>query len=642
MATGGTEPDTTTTCPTGSTDEHKQPTFTSPATPGEVYRSRVWEDLRKLFKEDLLTDVMLAADGRSIPCHKVLLAAASKFFHDKFITNPESLEHNILEIDDLEFDTLTSVVSYIYRGNIELTVEKTEKLIPASVSLMVPELTADCKNFLDEKVNSDTADCSAIHKIAKANSLANTADKAWQVLRRNFQEFAVTEAFKDLTESELQEYLRDEELNVASEDPVFEALVTWVRHDLDDRKAKFDGLLQNIKLSHCSLSFLGGVVMTDPLVQSCLQNVAKAMHVQATTPSLHLGTPRKGYPSTKISAKEECAKVGDDTTGVKKVVATEVCAEVADESKRMKRDTLVAVFKNQIWKLHDDEAHWVKEKLSGVKMLPYSAACLAGDDVVLTGGELQNRAHKQCMKLSLSTLNWTVLPDLNEARRSHAAVCVGDTVYVLGGECDCGPMQYAAYAPSGVYGYGPKQYGGHPIASIQYPRDPMVEPMRSVEYLDMQTGAWLRSVSTDMSKPKPSLTAVRYMNTIYVFETYASAKKTCAFDTMTQRWRNKRNMPRYCTDGCSVLYGDRIYVLGGDEKSCMSYDPNQDTWEIHSSCVVDHARGTAVVWKNKILLCGGESTSVIEEYDPRRDTWNKWRHQLPHWIKEHAMFAVKL
>ena len=200
MATGGIEPGPTTTCAAESTDEYREQSLTPPSSPGEVYRSRVWEDMRNLFKEDLLTDVMLAAEGQSIPCHKVLLAAASKFFHEKFITNPESLEHNILEIDHLDFGTLTSVVLFIYSGKIELTVEKTEKLIPASVSLMLSELTDECKKFLDQKVTSDTLVCSTIHRIAKANSLTHTADKACQVLMRNFQEFAATDAFKNLTE----------------------------------------------------------------------------------------------------------------------------------------------------------------------------------------------------------------------------------------------------------------------------------------------------------------------------------------------------------------------------------------------------------------------------------------------------------
>ncbi len=239
---------------------------------------------------------MLIAEARSIPCHKVLLAASSEFFRDKLIINPESLEHNILEIEEIDFDTLTLVVSYIYSGNIELTVETTEKLIPASVSLMLPELTNECENFLDKKVNSGISDCSAICKIAKANSLENVAKKAWEVLLRNFNEVITTDAFKDSTENELEEYIRDENLNVASEDPVFEAVVTWVRHDMENREDKFEELMEHITLSHCSLGFLADVVMKEPLMQSGrgLQELAKAMHVHATSPSLRLGTARKG------------------------------------------------------------------------------------------------------------------------------------------------------------------------------------------------------------------------------------------------------------------------------------------------------------------------------------------------------------
>ncbi len=129
MATGGTETGLT----TAATD-----TRTSPEEPwsaaGEVYRCRVWQDLRSLFQEDELTDVMLTAEGQSIPCHRVLLAAASKFFHDKFVTHPESLDHNLLDIEDVDFDTLRSIVSFIYSGRVQLTGRKQRSFFqPVSV-----------------------------------------------------------------------------------------------------------------------------------------------------------------------------------------------------------------------------------------------------------------------------------------------------------------------------------------------------------------------------------------------------------------------------------------------------------------------------------------------------------------------------
>ncbi len=114
----------------------------------DKYKARVWDDLRNLFHQDELTDVMLAAEGQSIPCHRVLLAAASKFFHEKFVVYPESLEHNVLDIESIDFDTLTAIVSFVYNGRVALSLETIEKLTLASIRLLLPELTNMCKDFL--------------------------------------------------------------------------------------------------------------------------------------------------------------------------------------------------------------------------------------------------------------------------------------------------------------------------------------------------------------------------------------------------------------------------------------------------------------------------------------------------------------
>ena len=61
----------------------------------------------------------------------------------------------------------------------------------------------------------------------------------------------------------------------------------------------------------------------------------------------------------------------------------------------------------------------------------------------------------------------------------------------------------------------------------------------------------------------------------------------------------------------------------------MSYDPDQDQWETHLKSAVTNLAPSAVVWKDRILLCGGVNSSVIEEYNHDTDTWSEWKHQLP-------------
>ncbi len=586
MATGGTgtddllSPGNTSVEGTGS-----QPEVWSSAS-GEVYRSRVWEDLRGLFQQDQLTDVMLAADGQSIPCHKVLLAASSKFFHDKFITNPESMEHNLLDIEGVDIDTLISIVSFIYSGRIELTVEKTEKLIPASISLLLPELTNTCKEFLLHKVKHDITACVSVHRVATVLSQDDVRDEAWKMMLEKFILIAKSDSFKEMSESELLKYITDEWLHVANEDPVFEAVVSWVRHDLQNRKSRFESLLESITLSHCSYRFLGDFVRKEPLMKSvmCLERLAEALGGYYSLGSAHLGTPRR----------------------------------------RFNVDTLIVVYSDRYWKLKAEESEWVSTRLRRIRNLRNSHACLAVDGILFTGGMFDNkvnqRAAVECWKLSLPALVEIEMSDLNVARHSHASVRVGNKVYVLGGAGDA---------------------------------------MKSVECLEHKDASW--QILGDITFPLYDHTAVNYNDLIYAFggsstdteveyqdrrfgshrffrETQACL--TLQLDTQSGIWSKKADMPQDCIRGSSVVYRDRLYVLGGNTNCCMSYDPHQDQWKIHSGPNTYHEGASAVVWEDRILLCGGRITSVIEEYDPDTDIWSEWKYKLPETTDYPTVFAI--
>ncbi len=579
MATGGAS----LSLPASIETSYKlQLTKKSATSPGELYRSRVWENLRELFYQDHLTDVMLAAEGQSIPCHKMLLAAASKFFCDKFITNPESLEHNILDIEHIDFDTLTSVVTYIYSGDIELTVTKTEKLLPASVSLMLPELTKECKTFLGER-NSNISDCIAVYYIAKDNSLENTANEAWENMLDNFQDIIRTNAFKELSETELQKYIGDKDLKVGSGEPMFEAVVSWVRHDMDNRKDRFPTLLEHVTLSHCSIDFLNDVAMQEPLmrnVDGSMYRIFEALASQARP--LQLGA------------------LGEMDHGNNSLLA--ICLMHGKHSYN---------YSLQCWVLTGGATKWLKKTaMAGdIYIGPFTCVsiCRVRDGILITGNGSLGNMNK---KLSLPTLNCTDVSGFNVPRYYHASVFVGGRAYVL---------------------------GGHNNGALN-----------CVEYLDEKTGSWC--ATTDLPIPLAEHTAVDYKHFIYVFggagidRSRTWSKATFAFSTVSKTWSRKANMPQYCTKGCSAVYKDRIYVLGGDCECFMSYTPEWNQWSRISRPRVNLKSGCAVVLGDRILLCGSggyDDTTVIEKYNPVTDTWTELKPSLPQ-TDCRALFAVRL
>ena len=274
-------------------------------------------------------------------------------------------------------------------------------------------------------------------------------------------------------------------------------------------------------------------------------------------------------------------------------------------------NTLIAIHQEEYWTLKDGESDWVRQGSSEGKKLRFSSSCMTGDGILVTGGLSDKGGRsKQCWKLTLPTLDWTPVIDLHVARYKHVAVSVGEQVCVVGG------------------------------------RNTML--VQSMECIDDQNRSW--NESCNMPFVLDGLTACSYKYLIYVFGGHASvfrsdtnmSKKTYAFDTTRDKWNKKADMPGACFRGTSVLHRDRIYVLGGRENCCMSYDPGQDQWKTHSTPGVKHIGTSAVVWKDRILLCGGENTSVIEEYNPDTDTWSEWKHQLPKAEADPGVFAIQM
>lgn len=570
MATGGVPKEVS------ETSEGSSPRPTTPAEqpqilPKELYKSRVFGDVRKLYQEEELTDVMVAADGQSIPCHKFLLAAASKYFRNKFVSHPETLEHNLLDVEGIDFVTLKAVVSFIYSCEIDLTVEKVKALLPASVRLMIPELTGACKDFLVDRVSEDQPDVSdaiTIYRISKESGLQDVPDLAWELMLDRFQDVVQTDAFKCLTETELKEYLQAERLNVINEDPVFEAVMTWVRHDLETREAQFESILKSVQLSHCSLDFLKDTVWKEPLMKDgkCndqLHKLVEALFCHTANTSMQRGAARAGY----------------------------------------KVETLIVVG-NAGWEQEDGELNWqpsLKYSLPhGLADAEWYSACMTKDAIVVSGGRINSKPITQCWKLVLDSLTWTVLPDLNEGRFCHTSVALGKNVYVLGGwDKHQTSLSSVECLPEDTTMWHMKSYMPKPAAQ--------------------HTAVGYKNIIYVFSGFTGS-----YANPVGFLPTFA-------LDTVSQTWTEKAELPKHCNGGSALSWGNRIYLVGGtlSTRCCFSYEPNMDQWTVLKCPGIGHFGGSAVIWNGRILLCGGQDTTNVEEYDPHTDSWTVWENELP-------------
>ncbi len=98
------------------------------------------------------------------------------------------------------------------------------------------------------------------------------------------------------------DYIQNENLKIPTEDPVFEAVVSWVNHQPHERESSFSRLMAHVRLRNCSPHYLTQVVSKEPLMDNheCQKILVSALvhHTAAAFPDSSnqpSAAPRRGY-----------------------------------------------------------------------------------------------------------------------------------------------------------------------------------------------------------------------------------------------------------------------------------------------------------------------------------------------------------
>ncbi len=434
------------------------------------------------------------AEGRSIPCpHKVVLAAASDFFQRKLISEVDDSAdaiHNLLEIENIEFTTIKQVVGYIYTGNLDtyVSLEAARKLVIASSLLLLHHLRRKCEEVLLTSV--DTSSCVDYYKFGKRYGLNCIKDKAQRLMHENFHEVVSGSGFLEMRMDEIIEYASSEDLAVTNENPVYQAVVRWVMHDVKARRDHFPSLLKYVRLSFCSPEFLRDVVAVDSLMENlpCKNLLMDAFIKQSRTSSSHsalaeaIPKPRRGYGKT-------CTLIMIGNIG-----------DYVHQTDRW-------------WVLKDD--NWEEMTHSRRPLCSGDiGACLLEDGILITGGDGdEGPASKECWLLSTQTLEWSRLPDMKNNRCSHGSVYCEGHAYVLGGTWESG--------------------------------DQAIQP--SVERLEKDRSRWTSMPA--IPEGRSDAAAVGYGSLIYIFGgnrpkgVWKGSNTNFEFNTLSQTWSERAPMP---------------------------------------------------------------------------------------------------
>ena len=532
------------------------------------------------------TDVTLLSGDIQIRCHRNVLAVASRYFQAMFRSGVEESTVQLTMAPEI----LSTIVQYIYTGEIKLTIDNVESLVKACDVLQLDTLKASCESFLMNQV--ERTNVFRVYRFAASYRLVNLERKARRFILSEFRTVAFTDEFKELSCTQLIEIIKDDDVNVEYEDVVFDAVLGWIRHDLANRKSLVEMIFGLVRLPYCSSNYLRNIHdNADLLTAKCFEYLHEATTFQADPVHQHEMSSCRTVPRTNFRVKYRLLVVGG-RTGVASREDDHNHCQYYEENMNC-------------WETLMDLPDSV-ERLYSV--------CRIDVGLLVTGGSKRGLAMDQCWLYHMATKTWEAMPPLFTARRYHRSVALGDGVYVLGG----------MDVDSNVLG--------------------------SMECLNVKQREW--APMPWMPEPVFYPMVATYGSKIFAFGgrqiPLTDVCCTQVFDTTEKQWSRLTDTPEVCSFGAAVTLNNCIYLVGGNNRTCLKYAPASDSWTRLSRPKLNHGTAPAAVWRGSILLAGGvrsgkdDLTSVIEQFDPVTDTWSVYNTTLkaPLWC--HSLFNVDL
>ncbi|XP_017751997.1 PREDICTED: kelch-like protein 12 isoform X1 [Rhinopithecus bieti] len=539
-----------------------------------THAKSILNSMNSLRKSNTLCDVTLRVEQKDFPAHRIVLAACSDYFCAMFTSELSEKGKPYVDIQGLTASTMEILLDFVYTETVHVTVENVQELLPAACLLQLKGVKQACCEFLESQL--DPSNCLGIRDFAETHNCVDLMQAAEVFSQKHFPEVVQHEEFILLSQGEVEKLIKCDEIQVDSEEPVFEAVINWVKHAKKEREESLPNLLQYVRMPLLTPRYITDVIDAEPFIRCSLQcrdlvDEAKKFHLRPELRSQMQG-PRT---RARLGANEVLLVVGGFGSQQSPIDVVEKYDPKTQEwsflpSITRKRRYVASV------SLHDRiyviGGYDGRSRLSSVECLDYTAdedgvwysvapmnvrrglagATTLGDMIYVSGGFDGSRRHTSMERYDPNIDQWSMLGDMQTAREGAGLVVASGVIYCLGG------------------------YDGLNI-------------LNSVEKYDPHTGHWTNV--TPMATKRSGAGVALLNDHIYVvggFDGTAHLSSVEAYNIRTDSWTTVTSMttPR-CYVGATVLRG-RLYAIAGyDGNSLLSsiecYDPIIDSWEVVTS-----------------------------------------------------------
>uniref|UniRef100_A0A2C9MAJ6 BTB domain-containing protein n=2 Tax=Biomphalaria glabrata TaxID=6526 RepID=A0A2C9MAJ6_BIOGL len=533
----------------------------------------------QLYKNKQFVDVSLRAEQSEFPCHKNVLAASSPYFLVMFSTSLAEGQQNCITLQDMEARTLELVLEYIYNGQVSLTEDTVQNLLSAANLFQLIPLRDGCAEFMMSHVT--VSNCIGVFFFAKAHQCNVLALKAKEIINNKFPLLCKQQEFLSLPVDKLVEIVSDDDLNVTTEETVYEACMAWVGEDQETRKSHLVEVMNCVRFANISSYYFCDKIDTCPLLQEnselrCLLDTIRCYHMlknRQQEMDVKL-MPRRGMvyergvmiianPYTEDVLKKYNSmemllpKTGEVihicklpqslyTPGVASTGDNQIYLAGGAIRKINYRGSITTEgVSNNVYVFDQSEATWQPKAKMQMSRSQFSLIIVDGH-VYAIGGQDGSEILMTVEKYDAPTNTWTMVHSLPRPLRFMTGVSYKGKLYIFGGETK-------TEVSNGALRYDPQEDTWTELPPMKTPR----VLAGSVVFKDkIYIIGGNAAVSEKWKKeylPEHCVTTVEI------------------FDPATENWTDGPPLANALCGAGVVKYGDTILVVGGeDDKSWMA------------------------------------------------------------------------
>ncbi|XP_071439101.1 ring canal kelch homolog [Hetaerina americana] len=538
---------------------------------------RAFDALNMMRKQSRMCDITLVNNGIEMPAHKTLLAACSPYFYDRF-ANRDDQGLGRLTVHGIEPQALKLLVDYIYSSEIYVTEGNVLILLPAAKLLQLKDVSDACCEFLQTQLHP--TNCLGIRAFADLHGCSELLQRAEAYTEQHFMEAVECEEFLSLSSQQVLKLVSSDRLTVSSEEKVFECIVTWVRHDIDERKQYLAELMEHVRFPLLSHEFLVQRVRLEPLMEANIQ--CKDFLVKALIYQL---LEAKGDKDITLEMQNAIPR--------QPVCSPKVLLVAGGQAPRAIRGVECYDFKEERW-------YQVSEMPNRTCR---AGLAVIGGKVYAVGGFNGSMRVRTVDMYDVASDSWMSCPSM-EARRSTLGVAVlRGCIYAVGGFDGSNGLRSAEM-------FDPRTQEWHPIA--------LMGTMRS-------------SVGVGVLK-----------DILYAVGGYDGASRQClssveAYDPDLDSWTPITSMSVRRSGAAVGVLNGLLYAVGGHEgpnvqRSVEAYNPETELWTPVAEMAMGRRNAGVVSFNGLLYAVGGDNgssnLSSLEVYDPERNSWTLLPFQM--------------